>query len=198
MSQEERTNCIGRAFWRGVGIFLILIIFIFSLSVNKSEAGWIHTEGEDIAVKFIHTLQTGGLEKIKSYLDPLLMADDKREALSNAINIFPKGTIKGITRTQVNVNYSFGSKGKQETLQFYVEMDNIALAIEVVIQKKNDQLLIFGFHFNEASMNMMGQFPFNTIRWVQPKNVLMAAAVFNVIFMAVVLVFLLIKPVKYK
>lgn len=126
------------------------------------------------------------------------MADDKREALSNAINIFPKGTIKGITRTQVNVNYSFGSEGKQETLQFYVEMDNIALAIEVVIQKKNDQLLIYGFHFNEAPMNMMSQFPFNTIRWVQPKNVFMAAAVFNVIFMAVVLVFLLIKPVKYK
>lgn len=39
MSQEERTNCIGRAFRSEVGIFLILIIFIFSLSVNKSEAG---------------------------------------------------------------------------------------------------------------------------------------------------------------
>lgn len=198
MSQEKRTNCIGSALKRRASAFLILIIFILSLFINQSEAGWIHTEGEDMAVEFIHTLQTGNLEKIKPYLDPDLLVDDKREALTNAIAIFPKGNIKKITRTQVNVNYKFGSGGKRETLQFYIEMDNMALFMEEVLQKKGDQFVIQGFHFNDVPMNMMSQFPFSVIPWVQPKNVFLAVGVFNVIFITVVLLFLFIKPLKHK
>jgi H+/Cl- antiporter ClcA len=47
-------------------------------------------------------------------------------------------------------------------------------------------------------MNMLEQFPFSMISWVQPKNVFFAAGVFNMIFILVVMVFLFIKQVKNK
>ena len=198
MGQGQRINCIGSALKRGASAFLMLIIFTLSLFVNQCGAGWIHTEGEDFAVKFIHTLQTGDLEKIKPFLDPSLLAEEKREALENAVNVFPKRTIKEITRLQINVNYGAGNEGRTEELQFFILMDTTALIMDEVLQKKGDRFVVHGFHFNQVPMNMMRQFPFNTISWVQPKNVFMAAAVFNVVFIMVVLILLFIKPVKNK
>ncbi len=47
-------------------------------------------------------------------------------------------------------------------------------------------------------MGLMKQFPFNTISWIQPKNVFMAVAVLDVLLMIAALVFWSIKPLKMK
>lgn len=196
MNREPRAN--RSALRRVASAFVILIIFTLSLFVNQSEAGWIHTDGEDLAVKFIHTLQTGDLAAVNKFLDPVMLSDKNQKDVQNVINLFPKGAIKKITRTQVKVNYNLGSEGRQEILQFYIEMDGTAVFMDEVLQQKGDQLVIQGFQFNEAPMNMMSQFPFSMISWVQPKNVFLAVGAVNVIFMTVVLVYLFIRPVKYK
>jgi len=198
MGQKQQINWIWSPLKRGARAFFILLLFTFSIFVNQSEAGWFHTEGEDLAVKFIHTLQTGDLEKIGPYLDPAILAEDQREALTKAIDLFPKGAIKEITRTQINVNYNIGSEGKQEVLQFYVEMDGKAILIEEVLQHKDGQIVIQGFHFHEAPMNMMSQFPFTMIQWVQPKNIFLAVGVFNLVFIPAVLILMFLRPMKHK
>lgn len=198
MNQEQRKNEIGSALQWRVSAFLLLILFTFSIFVNQSDAGWIHTEGEDLAVKFIHTLQQGDLAAVNKYLDPVLLSEANQKEVQKAMDAFPKGAIREITRTQINVNYNLGSEGKQEILEFYIELDNMALLMEEVLQQRGDQFVIQGFHFNQAPMNLMNQFPFTTIQWIQPKNVFLAAGVFNVVFMIVVLVLWFIKPIKMK
>jgi len=198
MSQEQRINHIGSALRPGASAFLILIIFILSLFVNQSEAGWIRTDGEEFAEKFIYALQQGDLAEINKHLEPGLLSEENQKAVQNAMDQFPKGTIKEITRLQINVNYGTGNEGRTEELQFFILMDTTALIMDEVLQKKGDRYVVLGFHFNKAPMNMMRQFPFTMISWVQPKNVFVAAAVFNVVFMMGVLVLWYIKPIKMK
>ena len=145
MSQEQRTNRIGSALKRGASAFLILILFTLSLFINKSEAGWIHTEGEDFAVKFIHMLHAGDLAEINKHLDPGLLTEENQKAVQNVIDIFPKGTIKEITRLQINVNYGTGNEGRTEELKFFILMDSTALIMDEVLQKKGDRLWFTDF-----------------------------------------------------
>ncbi len=198
MSQEQRTNRIGSALKSRASAFLMLILFTFSPLINQSEAGWIHTESEDFAVKFIHMLHAGDLAEINKHLEPGLLTEENQKAVQNVIDIFPKGTIKEITRLQINVNYGTGNKGRTEELKFFILMDSTALIMDEVLQKKGDRFVVHGFHFNQAPMNTMKHFPFTLISWIQPKNVFLAVGVFNVVFMMVALILLFIKPVKNK
>ncbi len=198
MSQEQRTHFIGSALKRGAGAFLIRRIGTYAVFVNQSEAGWIHTDSEEFAEKFIYTLQAGDLVEINKHLEPGLLSEANQKEVQKVIAVFPKGTIKEITRLQIKVNYGVGNVENTEELQFFILMDTTALIMDEVLQKKGDRYVVLGFHFNKAPMNMMRKFPFTMISWVQPKNVFVAAAAFNVVFMMVVLVLWYIKPIKMK
>ena len=198
MKWSEQANRNPRRFLKGAAAFCVLILFTLILYVNKSEAGWIRTDGEKVALEFIDTLQKRDLKSIKRFLDPRLLAEEHRAGLENAVKVFPEGSIKEITRLNVQVNYDFGGEGRREELQFYVELYRTALLMDVVLQKKDGKFLINGFHFNEAPMGLMEQFPFSMVSWVQPKNVFMAVAVLDVLLMIVALIFWSIRPLKMK
>ena len=182
---------------RGTSYFLILILFTLSI-VQQSEAGWIHTESEEFAEQFIYLIQKGDLTELNKHLEPGLLSEENQQALQKAIDIFPKGNIKEITRLQINVNYGMGNEGRTEEFQFFVLMDTTALIMEEVLKVEGDRYVVHGFHFNPAPMNMMRQFPFSLISWVQPKNVFMAAGVLNILLMIIALIFWFIKPIKVK
>jgi hypothetical protein len=198
MSEVQPTNRIGSELKRGVSAFLILILFTLSLFIKQSEAGWIHTESEDFAVKFIHMIRAGDLAEINKHLVPALLSEENQKQIQNAIDVFPKRTIEEITRLQINVNYGTGNQGRTEEFQFFILMDTTALIMDEVLQKEGDRFVVHGFHFNPAPMNTMKHFPFTLISWIQPKNVFLAVGVFNAIFMTVVLVLWFIKPIKMK
>lgn len=185
-------------FARGAAAVCVLLLFTLMLVVNKSEAGWIRTEGEAMALELIQTLQKRDLAAVRQFLHPRLLTEEHQAGLENAVKVFPEGSIKEITRLSVNVHYDFGGEGRREELQFYVQFYRTALLMDVVIQQTGEQFVIDGFHFNEAPMGLMEQFPFNTISWIQPKNVFMAVAVLDVLLMIAALVFWSIKPLKMK
>ena len=180
------------------GTFFLLILFTLSLSVNKSEAGWIHTQGEDFAIEIIHKLQTRDLAQVRDHLDPKYFTAESEEEWEKAVTMFPEDTIVKITRLKVNVMFGTGDQGRQETLQFYVEMSDKAFIIEVVLQSNGDQFLVSGFHFNQAPMNLMSEYPFSLIETFQPKNVFMGVALVNIIITVIALGLLLARPVKRK
>ncbi len=198
MSSSAMTSRYRWWFSRGAAALCVLSLFTLILVVNKSEAGWIRTEGEEIALELIETLQKRDLAAVKRFLHPRLLTEEHQADLENVVKIFPEGSIRAITRLSVNVNYDIGGEGRSEELQFYVQFYRTALLMDVVIQQTGEQLVIDGFHFNEAPMGLMQQFPFNTISWIQPKNVFMAVAVLDVLLMIVALVLWSIKPLKMK
>jgi len=198
MKQGQRTNYLWSALRRATAAFLMLVLFTLSYFVNKSEAGWIRTEGEEIALELIATLQKRDLAAVKRFLHPRLLTEEHQADLENAVKVFPEGSIKEITRLNVNVNYDLGGEGRREELQFYIQFYRTAVLMDVVIQQTGEQFVVDGFHFNDAPMGLMKQFPFNTISWIQPKNVFMAVAVLDVLLMIVALVFWSIKPLKMK
>ncbi len=186
-------------FSRGAAALCVLLLFILILVVNKSEAGWIRTEGEEIALELIETLQKRDLAAVKRFLDPRLLTEEHQADLENAVKVFPEGSIKEITCMNcLQVGYNFGTASRYEELQFYVEFYRTAVIMDVGIQQTGEQLVIDGFHFNEAPLGLMKQFPFSMISWVQPKNVFMAVAVLDVLLMIAALVLWSIKPLKMK
>lgn len=198
MRQGYRTHPTGTIGQRIAGAFFILIIFTLSSFVNQSEAGWIHTEGEDFSVEFIHWLQQGDIDQINKYLEPGLLTQENQVAVKNAVKLFPQANIKKITRLQLNVNYGLNNEGRTEEYQFFVLMDHTALLMETILQEKDGQWVVHGFHFNKAPMNLMKKFPFYLVSWIQPKNVFMAVAGLNILLMSVALILLFSRPVKMK
>ena len=198
MGSSAMTSRYQGWFARGTAVVCSLLIFTFILFINNSEAGWIRTEGEMKALELIDTLQKRDLAAVKRLLDPRLLTEEHKAGLENAVKVFPEGNIRKITRVNVQVNYDFNGQGRREELQFYIELYRTALLMEFVILQKGEQWVIDGFHFNPAPMGLMERFPFNTISWIQPKNVFMAVAVLNVLLMIAALVLWSIKPLKMK
>ncbi len=198
MSSSAMTSRYQWRFARVATALGVLLLFTLILVVNKSQAGWIRTEGEAVALELFQALQKRDLAAVKRFLHPRLLTEEHQADVENAVKVFPEGSIKEITRLNVNVNYDFGGEGRREELQFYVEFYRTALLMDVVIQQKGEQFVVDMFYFNPAPMGMMKQFPFNTISWIQPKNVFMAVAVLDVLLMIVALVFWSIKPIKMK
>jgi len=184
--------------WFAKGTAVVCSLLILILFVNNCEAGWIHTEGETMALELIDTLQKRDLAAVKRFLHPRLLTEEHQADLENAVKVFPEGSIKKITRVNVQVNYDFNGEGRREELGFYIEFYRTAVLMDVVIKQKGEQLVIDMFHFNQAPMGMMKRFPFNTISWIQPKNVFMAVAVLDVLLMIAALVLWFIKPLKMK
>ncbi len=199
MRQGYRTHPTGTILQRSTSAFFILFLFTLSSFVNQSEAGWIHTEGEDFSIEFIHWLQQGDIEQINKHLEPgLLLTQENQVAVKNAVEMFPQANIKKITRLQLNVNYGLNNEGRTEEYQFFVLMDHTALLMDTVLQEKDGQWVVQGFHFNKAPMNLMRKFPFYLISWIQPKNVFMAVAGLNILLIMGALALLFIRPVKAK
>ena len=199
MRQGDRTHPTGTILQRSAGAFFVLFLFTLSSFVNQSEAGWIHTEGEDFSIEFIHWLQQGDIEQINKHLEPgLLLTQENQVAVKNAVEMFPQANIKKITRLQLNVNYGLNNEGRTEEYQFFVLMYHTALLMDTVLQEKDGQWVVPGFHFNKAPMNLLRKFPFYLISWIQPKNVFMAVAVLDVLLMFAALVLWFIKPLKMK
>jgi len=100
-------------FARGAAALCVLLLFTLMLVVNKSEAGWIRTEGEAVALELINTLQKRDLAAVKRFLHPRLLTEEHQAGLENAVKVFPEGNIKEITRLSVNVHYDFGGEGRR-------------------------------------------------------------------------------------
>ena len=199
MGSSAMTSRYQWRFARGATALAVLLLFTFIIVVNKTEAGWIFTDGEKVALELIDTLQKRDLAAVKRFLHPRLLAEEHQADLENAVKVFPEGSIKEITCMNcLQVGYDFGNASRYEELQFYVEFYRTAVIMDVNIQQKGEQFVIDGFYFNEAPLGLMKQFPFSLISWVQPKNVFMAVAVLDVLLMIAALVLWSIKPLKMK
>jgi len=198
MKQGQRTNYLWSAFRRATAAFLMLLLFTLIIVVNKTEAGWVFTEGEEVALKFIDSLQKRDLKAVNRFLAPRLLTEEHQANVENAVKNFPEGSIKKISRVNVQINYDFNGQGRQEELEFYIEFYRTASLMKFIILQKGEQLVIDKFRFDPAPMGMMKRFPFNTISWIQPKNVFMAVAVLSVLLMIAALVLWFIKPLKMK
>lgn len=199
MGSSAMTSRYRWRFARVATALAVLLLFTLIIVVNKTEAGWIFTDGEKVALELIDTLQKRDLAAVKRFLHPRLLAEEHQADLENAVKVFPEGSIKEITCMNcLQVGYDFGNASRYEELQFYVEFYRTAVIMDVNIQQKGEQFVIDGFYFNEAPLGLMKQFPFSLISWVQPKNVFMAVAVLDVLLMIAALVLWSIKPLKMK
>lgn len=177
-------------------LFFLAVSILSACNYQQWADGLIPHEEVEFAKKYLSALKVRNIEEIQKHLGPQLKSPDLQTKFEEVSNYFPAGD--PIKVDLIGSNTTVSTELQRTNLSFQYEFSNTWLVANIVLEKRNGNIVVTGVHVNRIpeSLEQSNAFKFagkNAVHYV-----FLSLAVLIPVFVIYVLILCVRTPVKRK